>query len=128
MADWLVSHHERAGLAGYFQATSTTVTSGGQVLVAGITLPAGASAGQPASDRPAAYRWESSADWYQPARHDATFVIAVADPTASGGGLPVTAVRASFGRPVAQYEVGNDVIMLYGYNLLTRLAPATFPG
>ena len=128
VAAWLVSHHERAGLAGYFQATSTTVTSGGQVLVAGITLPAGAAAGQPASDRPAAYRWESSADWYQPARHDATFVIAVADPTASGGGLPVPAVRASFGRPVAQYQVGNDVIMLYGYNLLTRLAPATFPG
>jgi hypothetical protein len=128
VADWLVSHHERAGLAGYFQATSTTVTSGGRVLVAGITLPAGAAAGQPASDRPAAYRWESAADWYQPARHDATFVIAVAGPTASGGGLPVTAVRASFGMPVAQYQVGNDVIMLYGYNLLTRLAPVTFPG
>jgi hypothetical protein len=127
VAAWLVSHHERAGLAGYFQATSTTVTSGGQVLVAGITLPAGAAAGQPASDRPAAYRWESSADWYQPARHDATFVIAVADPAASGG-LPVPAVRASFGSPVAQYRVGSDIIMLYGYNLLTRLAPATFPG
>ena len=26
VAAWLVSHHERAGLAGYFQATSTTVT------------------------------------------------------------------------------------------------------
>jgi hypothetical protein len=40
----------------------------------------------------------------------------------------VPAVRASFGRPIAQYQVGNDVIMLYGYNLLTRLAPVTFPG
>ena len=128
VAAWLVSHHQRAGLAGYFQATSTTVTSGGQVLVAGITLPAGAAAGQPASDRPAAYRWESSADWYSPARHDATFVIAVADPTASGGGLPVPAVRASFGPPVAQYRVGNEIIMLYNYNLLTRLTRTTFPG
>jgi hypothetical protein len=129
VAAWLVSQHERAGLAGYFQATSTTVTSGGRVLVAGITLPAAASAGQPASDRPAAYRWESAADWYQPARHDATFVIAVAGPAAArAGGLPVQAVRASFGRPVAQYQVGADVIMVYGYNLLTRLAPARFPG
>jgi len=129
VAAWLVSHHERAGLAGYFQATSTTVTSGGRVLVAGITLPAAASAGQPASDRPAAYRWESAADWYQPARHDATFVIAVAGPaSARAGGLPVPAVRASFGRPVAQYLVGADVIMIYGYNLLTRLTPTPFPG
>ncbi|HTR95826.1 MAG TPA: hypothetical protein VMI73_29185 [Trebonia sp.] len=129
VAAWLVIHHERAGLAGYFQATSTTVTSGGQVLVAGITLPAGAAAGQPASDRPAAYRWESSADWYQPARHDATFVIAVAGPAgARAGGLPVPAVRASFGRPVAEYRIGDEVIMLYGYNLLTRLTPTAFPG
>jgi hypothetical protein len=128
VAAWLVSHHQRAGLASYFQATSTTVTSGGQVLVAGITLPAGAVAGQPASERAAAYRWESSADWYQPARHDATFVIAVTGSTASAGGLPVQAVRASFGPPVAQYRVGNDVIMLYNYNLLTRLTPTTFPG
>jgi hypothetical protein len=129
VADWLVSHHQRAGLAGYFQATSTTVTSGGRVLVAGITLPAAASAAQPASNRPAAYRWESAADWYQPARHDATFVIAVAGPAAArAGGLPVQAVRASFGRPVAQYQVGADVIMVYDYNLLTRLTPTRFPG
>ncbi len=129
VAAWLVSHHQRAGLAGYFQATSTTVTSGGRVLVAGITLPAAASAGQPASDRPAAYRWESAADWYQPARHDATFVIADAGTAAArAGGLPVPAVRASFGTPVAQYRIGDEVIMLYGYNLLTRLTPTPFPG
>jgi len=128
VAAWLVSHHERVGLSGYWQATSTTVTSGGHVLVAGITLPDARSAGQPASDRPAAYRWESSADWYQPSRHDATFVIAVTDPTAPGGGLPVPAVRASFGLPAAQYQVGNEVVMLYNYNLLTRLTPTSFPG
>jgi hypothetical protein len=128
VAAWLVSHHERVGLSGYWQATSTSVTSGGHVLVAGITLPGGPSAGQPASDRAAAYRWESSADWYQPSRYDATFVIAVTDPAAPGGGLPVPAVRASFGLPAAQYQIGNEVIMLYKYNLLTRLTPTTFPG
>jgi hypothetical protein len=128
VAAWLVSHHERAGLSGYWQASSTTVTSGGRVLVAGITLPNGQSAGQPASARAAAYRWESSADWYQPARHDATFVIAVANPTASGGGLPTRAVRASFGPPASQCQIGNEIIMLYNYNLLTRLTRITFPG
>ena len=129
VAAWLAAHHERDGLAGYWQAASTTVTSGGQVLVAAITLPAAAAAGLPGTDQAAAYRWESSADWYQPARHDATFVIAVTDPTApGGGGLPVTEVRARFGRPAAQYQIGQDVIMLYDYNLLTRLTATAFPG
>jgi hypothetical protein len=129
VAAWLAAHHERDGLAGYWQAASTTVTSGGQVLVAAITLPAAPAAGQPGADQAAAYRWESSADWYQPARHDATFVIAVTDPAApGGGGLPVTEVRARFGRPVAQYQIGQDVIMLYDYNLLSRLTATSFPG
>jgi hypothetical protein len=129
VAAWLAAHHERDGLAGYWQAASTTVTSGGQVLVAAITLPAAPAAGQPGTDQAAAYRWESSADWYEPARHDATFVIAVTDPAApGGGGLPVTEVRARFGRPAAQYQIGQDVIMLYDYNLLTRLTATSFPG
>ena len=129
VAAWLAAHHERDGLAGYWQAASTTVTSGGQVLVAAITLPAAAAAGQPGTDQAAAYRWESSADWYQPARHDATFVIAVTDPAApGGGGLPVAEVRARFGLPAAQYQIGQDVIMLYDYNLLTRLTATAFPG
>jgi hypothetical protein len=128
VAAWLVGHHEREGLAGYWQAASTTVTSGGQVVVAAITLPAAPAAGQTATDQALAYRWESSADWYQPARHDATFVIAVTDPAAAGGGLPVTDARARFGRPVAQDQIGQDVIMLYDYNLLTRLTATPFPG
>ncbi|HEY0937005.1 MAG TPA: hypothetical protein VGD91_25125, partial [Trebonia sp.] len=127
VADWLVSHHERDGLSGYWQATSTTVTSGGQVLVAGITLPGPPQAGQPMSDRAAAYRWESSADWYQPARHDATFVIAVAGPAVPSGGLTVPEVRAAFGAPVGQHQIGGEVIMLYHSNLLSRLTPTTFP-
>jgi hypothetical protein len=128
VAAWLAGHHERDGLAGYWQAASTTVTSGGQVLVAAITLSAAPSAGNTVTYQALAYRWESSADWYQPARHDATFVIAVTDPAAPDGGLPVTAVRARFGRPVARYQVGQEVIMLYDYNLLTRLTATPFPG
>ena len=112
VAAWLVAHHERTGLAGYWQAASTTVTSGGRVLVAAITLgpapataPSGAppgtshsatvhpAAGRPATSHPvtaqaAAERWETSADWYQPARHEATFVIAAARPGRSRGRPP----------------------------------------
>jgi hypothetical protein len=120
---WLVSQHERAGLAGYWQADATTVTSGGRVLVAPIVIPATSKAPVEA----AADRWESSAAWYQPAQRDATFVIAVTGPGAPAG-LSPAAVRASFGPPAAEHEVGQDLIMLYRYNLLTRLRGAAFPG
>jgi hypothetical protein len=136
VAAWLVAHHERDGLAGYWQAASTTVTSGGQVLAAAVTLPAApaapaaptaSAAGGGTAGQAVSYRWESSADWYQPARHDATFVIAVTG-QAPAAGLSVTEVRARFGRPAAQYLVGQDVIMLYDYNLLTRVTATAFPG
>jgi len=122
VAAWLVSQHERAGLAGYWQADATTVTSGGLVLVAPIVIPATSKAPVEA----AVDRWESSAAWYQPAKRDATFVIAVTGPGAPAG-LSPAAVRASFGPPAAEHKVGQDLIMLYRYNLLTRLRGAAFP-
>jgi hypothetical protein len=128
VAAWLAAHHERDGLAGYWQAASTTVTSGGQVLVAAITLSAAPAASRAAAGQAAAYPWETSADWYQPARHDATFVIAVADADVPGGGLSPAAVRAHFGPPAGQYLVGQYLVMTYRYNLLTRLVGTRFPG
>ena len=125
VAAWLASQHQHAGLAGYWQATATTVTSGGQLLVAPIVISASGPGGATA---PRADRWESSAAWYQPGQHTATFVIAVTNPAAPGGGLPAALVRARFGPPALQHQIGPDVIMLYRYNLLTRLAGTSFPG
>ena len=123
VAAWLVSHHERAGLAGYWQAGAATVTSGGQVLVAPVILSASAGASAGAS----ADRWESSAAWFQPGQRDATFVIAETGQDAPGGGLSPAEVRARFGPPAAQYQVGQELIMLYRDNLLARLRGAAFP-
>jgi hypothetical protein len=109
---WLLAHHERDGLAAYWQADATTVTSGGRVLVAPVT-----------SSAAAPRLWETSTAWYDPARHDATFVIAVADPAAgSAGGLTAATVRARFGPPAGEYPVGGDIVLTYRYNLLTRLS------
>ena len=124
VADWLSGHGQREGLAGYWQADATTVTSGGRVLVAPITLSAQGGTG---AVRPAADRWESSAAWYQPGRRSATFVVAVTGLGAPAG-LSPAAVRGRFGRPVAEHRVGQDLIMLYRYNLLTRLTATAFPG
>src|SRR5215472_14155098 len=111
LANWLVSHRYTEGLAAYWQANATTVTSGGRVHVAPVTAQA-----------TQARHWEASARWYDPNRRNVNFVIAVADTSASPGGLSVAAVRRQFGRPAGQYLVGQNVIMVYDYNLLTQLA------
>jgi hypothetical protein len=128
VSDWLTAHHEHEGLSGYWQATVTTVISGGRVIVAPIVITAPASG----AARPSADRWESASPWYQPAKSVATFVIAVTPQGTPGGtpggGLSPTTVRAAFGPPAAQHQVGQYLIMLYRRNLLTRLPPTPFPG
>jgi hypothetical protein len=114
---WLVAHHQRDGLAAYWQGTETTVTSGGRVLVAPVTASGAA-----------ADHWEASSAWYQPGRNRATFVIAGLHPDNGQVPLTVASVRARFGPPAAEYQVGGDIVMVYRYNLLSRLHGRTFPG
>ncbi len=117
LADWLSGHGYTEGLATYWQANETTVTSGGKVRVAPIT-----------SQATSVRRWESSISWYDPSRRRANFVVAMTDPNSGLGALSTAAARKSFGRPAHQYQVGQYVVMVYDYNLLTRLANRVFPG
>jgi hypothetical protein len=117
VAAWLVGHHEREGLAGYWQADATTVESGDRVLVAPVL-----------GQSTAVQRWETSASWYRPSSHRATFVIAVPGPAARDGALTVAQARDRFGPPAARYQVGGEIILTYRYNLLTRLGGRAFPG
>jgi hypothetical protein len=117
LADWLSGHGYTEGLATYWQADEVTVTSDGKVLIAPVTPSANS-----------VRRWESSISWYDPAHRNANFVIAMTDPNSGLGGLSTKTVRKSFGRPAHQYQVGDYVVMVYNYNLLTRLANNVFPG
>ena len=117
LADWLSGHGYTEGLATYWQANATTVVSDGKVLVAPITPSA-----------TSVRRWESSITWYDPSRHRANFVIAMSNPDSGLGGLSTATVRKSFGRPAHQYQVEGYVVMVYDYNLLTRLKGRIFPG
>jgi hypothetical protein len=117
LATWLASHHYTEGLAEYWQANSTTVVTGGQVLVVPVT---------PQSLD--ARHWESSSAWYDPARSRADFVIAASDPSVPPGGLSIPTVRERFGNPAREYTVGPYVVMVYDYNLLTKLGDRSFPG
>ena len=117
LATWLASHHYTEGLAEYWQANSTTVVTGGQVLVRPVTP-------QSLDVR----HWESSSAWYDPAHSRADFVIAASDPSVPPGGLSIPTVRKRFGQPAREYTVGPYVVMVYDYNLLTRLGGRAFPG
>ena len=117
VAAWLVAHHQRDGLAAYWQAADTTVASGGRVLVAPVTASADA-----------ADHWEASSAWYQPSRYRATFVIAELHPDGVRDSLTVARVRARFGLPAAEYHVGGDIVVVYRYNLLSRLHGRTLAG
>jgi len=117
LATWLASHHYTEGLAEYWQANSSTVVTGGQVLVAPVT---------PVSLD--VRHWEASSAWYNPAQSRADFVIAAIDPSVPPGGLSIPTVIKKFGKPAHEYTVGSYVVMVYDYNLLTKLSDRAFPG
>ncbi len=109
LADWLVAHHLTDGLAKYWGASSTTLASGGQVLVA----PTSDLAKQP-------YTWVAKGSWYDPAVSRATFVVAVPGP-GNAYAFPETGVRQVFGKPAHEYRVGQYIIMVWDKNLLLQV-------
>ena len=110
LASWLAAHGLTNGLAGYWEANSTTLASGGRVQVSGVTVaPDG---------ELVPYEWETDDADYNPALRDATFVVA-------GGPAPLPWVQSAalrtFGRPEAIYGYDGYTIMVWGSNLLSRL-------
>lgn len=111
LADFLVAHQLSYGLSGYGFGPATTLASGGKVELRQATwLP----------DRisPGPEEWKAS--WYDPARHDANFVVAPVTPKPPD---PFTQAQVShiFGPPAHVYHVGSQfVVMTYNYNLLDR--------
>ena len=110
LAAWLVAHRLGDGLAGYWQANSTTLDSGREVLVSAVT-PNGRGLLVP-------YQWETDDANYDPARHYATFVVA-GGPAALPG-MQAAAAR-TFGRPLRVYHADGYTVMVWDINLLTRL-------
>lgn len=110
LADWLVAHHLTGGLAKYWGASSTTLSSGGQVLVA----PTSDLGKQP-------YTWVAKASWYDPAVSRATFVVAVPG-SGNAYAFPEAGVRRAFGQPAREYRVGQYMIMVWDKNLLLQVS------
>jgi hypothetical protein len=109
LADWLVAHHLSYGLSGYGFGPATTVASGGRVQLRQATW---------LRDRIAPGPEEFDTSWYDPAKHDANFVVAPVKPGPSDQ-LSTAQVTRIFGPPVHVYHVGGQfIIMTYDYNLL----------
>jgi hypothetical protein len=110
LADWLVAHGLTDGLAGYWQADSTTLASGDRVQVSGVT--------QARNGKLVPYEWETDDAGYDPSLRDATFMVA---------GGPAQLPRAwaaalrTFGRPERVYRYDGYTIMVWDTNLLLRL-------
>ena len=113
LASWLAAHHLSYGLAGYWQAASTTLASGGTVQLVPV---------QAGHEAVARGSWETNSAWYDPRRHTATFVVL--PPGAPGVGYPWSFdVRAVFGQPARIYPAGPYTVLVWNRNLLTGLQP-----
>ena len=111
LADWLVAHQLSYGLSGYGFGPTTTLASGGRVELRQATW---------LQDRilPGPEEFETS--WYDPAAHDANFVVA---PVTPGPSDPLTSAQVTriFGPPVHVYYLGGQfIIMTYDHNLLNN--------
>jgi hypothetical protein len=114
VAAWLEAHGLTYGIAGYWDASAVAVQSADRIQVRAVVQPFG---------KIIPYAWETNPSWFDPSRHDATFVIGY--PTGPGGNITITLPMAerNFGRPAAVYQVAGRVIIVYKKNLLKELPP-----
>jgi hypothetical protein len=117
LADWLVAHHLKYGLAGYWESNIVTLDSGGRVRVA--SLIGGGTTAQP---------YESDSSWFNPAVSQANFVVSVSYPPADVPVIKPSVVRARFGPPARTYHFREYTIAVYDYNLLTRVTMSSLGG
>jgi len=109
---WLEAHGLRYGISGYWLASSATLQSGDRVQVRTINLGLSRQRRQEITGS----SYEVNKSWYDPSRHDATFVIADPD-----GGYPVAAFERAFGKPSQIHHVQRWIILIYPKNLLALL-------
>jgi hypothetical protein len=89
-----------------------TLTSGDQVQIRTVSVAGG---------RLAASHMESNAQWYDPRRATANFVVLFPGVPGYGGFTNERAVLATFGRPARTYHVGSYTVLTWDRNLLSEL-------
>jgi len=110
LADWLAARHLRSGLAAYWQASGTTLASGGRIQVSPVCTTKHGFTGE---------QWESKASWYDPRRREANFLILGGQ--AACNDATAAQARSAFGPPAGSYKVGPYTVLVWQRNLLTML-------
>jgi hypothetical protein len=118
LASWLSAQHLTDGLSGYHQANIVTLETGGAVTLRAVKQTAGGQL--------AAYTWNASTTWFDPAGSTANFLVITAPgapATAGGVGLTAAQATATFGRPAKTFRYDDYLILVWpsGDNLLARL-------
>jgi hypothetical protein len=110
LASWLAAHDLTYGLAGYWQASSVTVDSGGRVAVRALA---------PQSTQP--YWWMAKMSWYDPALHWANFIVVDTQLSSFASWLPLATIQRYAGAPARTYRTGPYIIMVWDKNLLLSM-------
>ncbi|MGH3167036.1 MAG: hypothetical protein ACRDN0_14255 [Trebonia sp.] len=115
LATWLQAHHLTSGLASYWYANITTLSTQGRVRL--VAVVKGGTTAEP---------YESYAGWYNPARYRADFIVSY-DKKVGSSPVEPSVVWARYGRPARVYHYEGFTIMMYNYNLLTRVTVPAGP-
>ncbi len=110
LGPWLLEHHLTYGLGGYWSSSSVTVDSGQRVEVRALM--------QYTLERDL---WMARADWYDPGRHYANFVVLDSQPGFMHHWEPLALIQKYFGTPDRTYRTGPYTIMVWNQNLLERV-------
>ena len=113
---WLQANHLSYGLADYWNANAMTLDSGNRVQVRPIGRAGSGLVYQP---------WESENSWYDPAQHDASFIVLPGPASACSPGTVSgwqASARATFGPPSRTYRVAGFVVLVWHKNLLSLLS------
>ncbi len=112
LTSWLLARHLRSGLSGYWESNIVTLTSGDRVQIRAVALSDG--------QLVPGIR-ESKAQWYDPARNTANFIVLFPGVAGYPGFTQERAVLATFGQPGRTYHVGPYTVLVWKRNLLREL-------
>jgi hypothetical protein len=112
LTSWLLARHLHSGLSGYWESNVVTLTSGDRVQIRAVA-PSGA--------RLTPVTRESKAQWYDPGRSTANFIVLFPGVAGYPGFTQQRAALTTFGQPQRTYHVGSYTILVWDRNLLREL-------
>ena len=113
LTSWLAARHLHTGLSGYWESNVVTLTSGDRVQIR--------TRGNASGGRLVPSTFEAKAQWYDPDRNTANFVVLFPGVAGYPGFTQEQAALATFGKPARTYHVGSYTVLVWNTNLLREL-------